>query len=85
MISGNEPQEYPEHEKMMALKGQNNVVGRFLDWLDGENIGLAKWGPDGINMQPHYESKESIISRHFGIDLNKLEAEKRMMLEALRG
>ncbi len=32
----------------------------------------------------HYESIEKILARHFNIDLDKIEAEKQAMLDALR-
>lgn len=36
--------EYPEHEKLSALKGANNTVGEFLDWLAEEDLVIAEYG-----------------------------------------
>jgi hypothetical protein len=43
-----EPSSYPEHEKIRALKGKNEVVGDFVDWLAAQKIHLcvlreARW------------------------------------------
>lgn len=75
--------QYPEHEKLQALKGANQTVGEFLEWLEEDNVILSKWG-EGDALFPIYKSKEDLIAGFFGIDQNKLEAEKRQMLEALR-
>lgn len=76
--------EYPEHEKLAALDGANNTVGRFLEWLEEEGIVLCKWHDDD-KIHPHYETKEDMIARHFDIDPNKLESEKQAMLDSIRG
>ncbi len=77
--------DFPEHEKLEALKGRNNTVGQFLDWLSEEGIELAMWSKDAEELWPHHESAPSLIARHFRISENKLEEEKQQMLEQLRG
>lgn len=32
---------WPEHAKLEALNGENEVVGRFIEWLNEQNIVLA--------------------------------------------
>jgi len=33
---------YPEHEKLRALEGKNDVVGEFLEWLGQQGYLIAK-------------------------------------------
>lgn len=35
--------DYPEHDRMMAVKDQSETIGQFLDWLAEQGIKLAVW------------------------------------------
>ena len=37
-----EPDKYPEHTKMKALEGRNQIVGEFLEWLDNSECHVQK-------------------------------------------
>lgn len=120
--------DYPEHDKLMAVKDESQTIGEFLDWLPGgtdlrvcERIvktdcrGGGIWerwtciGGRKINDRedsdegecpichgtglvdrdeplylPAHVDINKILAKFFEIDLNKLEAEKRAMLDALR-
>lgn len=83
--------EYPEHDKLTKLNGANQHVGDFLEWLGEQGITLCTRydGPRGEGayhdeLVPHHRNREELIAAHFGIDRNKLEKEKRVMLEKLR-
>lgn len=80
---------YPEHEKLLAVKDQTQVIGEFLEWLASrgiqlmrpsghENIGHDGWLPDT-------RSISTILADWAGIDEARLEREKRAMLERLQG
>jgi hypothetical protein len=84
---------YPEHEKLKAIKDKSQAVGEFLEWLGAEGIHLAKYhehsddcrrGCCDEGLYPHHESIINILARHFEIDNNKIETEKRKMLQNLR-
>ena len=78
--------ELVEHEKLNALDGKNGVVGRFLEWLDEEDISLMTYHEEEAyeGYIPLRMSKTSIIAKHFGIDENALEAEKQALLDEVR-
>lgn len=78
--------DYPEHDKLRAVRDESQAIGQFLEWL-GEN-GLVicsfeeykrtgEYIPDGRSIQ-------QILADYFEIDLNKLDDEKRAMLNELR-
>lgn len=76
--------DYPEHDKLVAVKDESQAVGEFLttcgyalcEWVEAEDE------PNGY--YPVAMSIERILAKHYGIDLGKIEKEKRQMLEALR-
>lgn len=81
---------YPEHAKLEALGGKNQVVADFLDWLkDDQHVHLMLWEktPDRYDNGYWYEDRrhpELLVAAYFGLDVWKLEAEKRQMLDEIR-
>lgn len=64
---------YPEHEKLAALDGANQLVGEVIDWL-----------AETHEVRLPFET-EKLIAEFFGLDLEKLEAEQKIMLTILGG
>ena len=77
---------YPEHEKLAAVSDDSDKLGDFLVWLQENGYVLARWDNRRKPPQlwPCTESTESILAKHFEIDLDVLEREKSHMIEALR-
>jgi hypothetical protein len=79
--------DYPEHDKLQAVKIESQAIGEFLD-LNDQGIVAARWGDESVGDNPNrlypVHGIEKILAKHFGIDLTVLEAEKRTMLESLR-
>lgn len=80
---------YPEHEKLRAIKGQSQSIGSFLDWL--EEGGYSKIGKIHLACYDNhgdlcdvYASVQDLLAAYFGIDRQKLEQEKLAMLDELR-
>ncbi|HUV10815.1 MAG TPA: hypothetical protein VMX12_07525 [Acidimicrobiia bacterium] len=72
--------DYPEHAKLRAVADKSQAIGEFLDeWLPTQGIILAHVDRDG-----RVPSIQELLAEFFGIDRDKLEAEKRAMLESLR-
>lgn len=71
---------HPEHDKLQKVSDQTQVIGEFLEWAEGEGIQLMCVG-DG---RPYGVSLEPLLAKWAGIDLDKLEVEKRAMLEEVR-
>jgi len=84
---------YPEHEKLKALGGKNDVVGRFIEWLRECGYEICTLSDDqprtyrerGLAVfVPVHKSTEQLLAEHFEIDTKKLNAEKDAMLASLR-
>ena len=75
--------DYPEHEKLKALNGANNIVGDFISWLSEQGIWLGKW--DNFDrLHPIMDSTEDLLAKYFDIDRFAIEREKQAMLDSLR-
>ena len=73
---------YPEHEKLTTAKEQSQAIGEFLDlgrWS------LCEWR-EWDDARPSFEpvNINDALAEYFEIDQDKLEAEKRAMLAAIR-
>jgi len=69
---------------MRDVQSQSQAIGQFLEWLQEEQIVLAKYEGDRDFPWPIHEGIEQLLARHFKIDLNVIEQEKRAMLDSLR-
>lgn len=73
-----------ELDKMHAITRQSQPIGEFLDWLSYKGIVLAKY-KEGWNFPwPVHTSIEELLAEHFEIDLNKVEQERRALLDYFR-
>jgi hypothetical protein len=68
--------EYPEHEKMRAVKEESQRLGEFLDWA----LNTRK---PSIRI-PKFNGIEALLAEYFEIDLKKVSEEKDQMVEELR-
>ena len=92
--------DYPEHAKLEAIRDRSQAIGEFLDScgytvcdLVCVRCGAILTGPkredhggcDGdTRYLPLRQSIERTLAEYFGIDLDKIEQERRTMLEVLR-
>jgi hypothetical protein len=84
----------PECDKrskiMHTAREPHLLLTEFWDWLSGKQYVLAQWtepDPDDIRDQelvPLYTSPEQVFADFFGLDLQKIEAEQRAILDAIR-
>ena len=79
---------YPEHEKLDAVKDRSQVIGEFLDHMGELGWHLAEYvtfkGYDEDQLVPVRQSIIQVLAKYFNVDLDRLEDEKRAMLESLR-
>ncbi len=73
--------EYPESEKLVSVATEWDTIYEFLDSIP---YGLAT-NDDGYYLSYVNESTEDILYKYFDIDRNKLEKERRRMLDNIRG
>lgn len=88
----------PECEKLVAVSEESNKIGEFLDWMASKDIVLCTWeendDEDTNDYLPHilmtvdkyrgHSGIERILGEYFGVDLDKVENERRALLEWLR-
>jgi len=76
----------PELDKMKAVRNQSQCIGAFLDWLFNEKRQMiCEISPDGVDWLPtDNQDIQKILAEYFGIDLQKVEAERRAILERLQ-
>lgn len=69
---------YPEHEKLHTIHDKSQIIGEFIDWAQSEEVVLID-----LDKNQHvgaYRLRQ-LLADFFEIDLKKLEAEKRQMLD----
>jgi hypothetical protein len=75
---------YPEHTRQTAVLAEAEAIGRFLDET---SYILAEFrmtpGYSEEQLMPVSAPVQVILARYFGIDLAKIETEKRAMIAAL--
>ena len=77
--------EYPEHEKLSKVKDKSQVIGEFLEWLQGPKCYTIAFYPENSNsLFTVRTNTEKLIAEFFEVDLKKLEEEKIAMLNELR-
>lgn len=84
--------DYPECDKLNALREPAHVLSEFLEFLgqDGlrlcrlEDTGRIRWDAPVEEYFGTHESSQDLIYRFLGIDSNKLELERRAMLAVLQ-
>lgn len=87
---------YPEHDKLTALGERRQEVQEFLDWMLDEKQWelqeyVSTYDPtnqfsdenDGTYMRIGL-SRAQVMADFFGIDLDKIDAEKQQMLDEIR-
>ena len=76
---------YPECEKMAAVRDKSQACGEFLEWLNAEkDLHLGSYTSEGLMRGVNFKTEE-LLAKFFEIDLVKVEAERRAMIEELQG
>lgn len=77
-------EQYPECEKMVAVKDQSQAIGEFIEWLQDTKGMFVCELIEGDNEYGEYIpscfSKEKFLAEFFNIDLSEVEKEKCQML-----
>lgn len=75
---------YPECEKLNKVSSESQVIGRFLEWLEGEKeLVIGKFNSID-DLLPTALPIESLIADFFNIDMKKVEEEQRQMLRDIK-
>jgi len=77
-----------DFQHLIIESGQSELLAKFYDWLTEKGYSLCFWSDgdeyDDGGYYPLSMSPEKLFAEFFGIDLNKIEAERRAILEELR-
>jgi len=77
--------DYPEHEKLKAVKDRSQAIGEFIEWLGDNDMAVCEWTEGNFdNWHPTGQPINKLLARFFEIDLNRLEDEKLAMLAEQR-
>lgn len=76
----------PECDKLAAAANQRDILIEFLGWLETQKIQLGRYGVSVIEycMTPIADSHDALILAFLGIDYQKLETERRALLDNLQ-
>lgn len=78
----------PEHDRLAMAKRSNDatqVLGDFLEWLGEQGYFLGQFHDHGNRFVPaDSQANDRLVAEFFGIDLRKLDEEKRAILAAVR-
>lgn len=72
---------YPMLAKMESIQGESQIIGYFLEWL--QEIGMTicdKTEYATMPWMPIRDNIETLLARHFEIDLAVVERERRQVL-----
>lgn len=78
---------YPECDKLAAVELQSRTIRDFLAWLRRtKEVSLCNLvdGEDEMEYEPIYIGTEQLLAEYFHVNLNKVEKERRQMLDELR-
>lgn len=75
---------YPEHDKVLAVKNETEPAAAFIEWLGTQSIHLGRVEPDHSYLQPVHETLTTLLARWKGIDLPKLDREDAAILAKIR-
>lgn len=83
----------PELDKLAAVREKSQLIGDFLEWLQGEGLVICEWHDkqyvNGKLVQPagYYPVQrrmDQLLADYFGINLKAVERERQAVLNAIR-
>lgn len=75
----------PECDRLVSVADESHKLGEFLDWLEQrKRLSLARWSRSDDQLVPDYTPKEQLLAEYYGIDLDKVDAERRALLKHVR-
>lgn len=76
---------YPECEKLSRLADKRTIILDFIEWLAERDMHImVQRDPDYEDYRHLTQSREALSHQYLEIDDNKLEQERRAMIEELQ-
>jgi hypothetical protein len=79
--------QYPEHEKLKAIKHQSQIIGEFIEWMGHQGLTVCELAEGKYDSHYYPTTKRlptQLLAEFFEIDENRLEKEKQQMLDEQR-
>lgn len=78
--------ECPECDKLHSVSKESQIIGEFLEWLGSADRTVCKFDEErfGGTYWPDNTSIERLLAEYYDIDLDKVEKERRQILETLQ-
>jgi hypothetical protein len=73
----------PECVKLAAISEKSQPIGEFLEWMQDNGFVVASYDDDG-ELHNSRISINAFLAQYFEIDLDKVEQERRALLEWLQ-
>lgn len=72
-----------------AREAGSDTIGAFIDWLQSHGYVIAQWNRNELMthhdiLEPAWKPIEHWLADYYGIDLNKVDDERKAILEELR-
>lgn len=75
----------PESARLASISSQSQPIGEFLDWLAMETeYHLAVYDDESGTFRASHPPIQRLLARYFGIDLERVERERRRLLAYIR-
>lgn len=85
------PEGYPdttELDRLVAVSDESQRLGEFLDWLEEQGYHICTYTEPSVDEEEFFypigTNFEKLLAQHYGIDLDKVERERRAVLEYIR-
>lgn len=77
--------QYPECEKLSNISDQSQLIGNFLEWASGtQEFHMCIYSGHSEEYLPIGMATERLLAKFFKINLDKVEEERRQMLDEVR-
>ena len=85
MVVSIDATQFPQLARMQAVQEQSQAIGEFVEWLgqNGMAICTSEEGLRGDRFYPVMVPTEELLARHFDVDLQAAEKERRATLAAI--
>lgn len=75
---------YPEHDKLQKVQVESQAIGEFHDWMNEQGYNICELEGEHDRFIPIHRRIDDLMAEFFGIDRDKVEEEKRQMLDEMR-
>jgi steroid 5-alpha reductase family enzyme len=76
--------ETPELDKASKIRAQSQAIGEFIEWLPEQAMTICTYSDADEAYFPSGFNINTLLAKFFGLDEDKMEAERRALLEYAR-